>query len=76
MTRTCFVCREPYGRNNDVIAAGRRAGDHDPDWDPRDGRCYGCFLALCYEIFGDPMEPRFTVNGVTYHADGTVEIPF
>jgi hypothetical protein len=66
----------PYDRNDDVQASGPHAGRHDPDWDPSDGRCYTCYAVLLCEIFGGPMGPSFTVNGVTYFPDGTAEIPF
>ena len=58
--RKCVRCGNEYGPDDDLSTGAKK----DPDWDYNLGRCYGCDLDFCYELYGGLMEPAFHVNGL------------
>ncbi len=70
--RQCAVCGQPYYGDDDFQPAGGDSWHRDENWNPDDGRCYWCYLDLAYDIFGNWLEPVFTVNGETFCAAGKI----
>ncbi len=66
--RICRVCHEMYDRQDDRDFGGPA----DPEWSPKDHRCYQCYLFFLNDIFGGWMEPCFTLNGEQWIANGKV----
>ncbi len=62
MNYQCRRCGCNYGKEDSLFVDG--------DWNPADGKCYGCYQeCVLYEIFGGILEPCFVVNGIAFMAD-------
>ncbi len=67
----CAACGNKYDEADWKMFSAPGSTD-DPDWNPKDGRCHGCFLGFLYEIYGGWMEPCFHVGKFWHTADGIV----